>query len=101
MDDLKELKVFYEQQAYAEIRAALQADYLQEPEAFIKHFGVRPEDLTGQTLREFYPHFLVQQRPLSSVHNGFCKRFLSGNLFTPIKMREFSILKQEGEYAYV
>ena len=98
MDELSELKVFYEQQAYAEIRAALQEDYLKEPVAFVEHFGKRPEDLSGRELRDFYPHFLIQQRQLSSVHSGFRKKFMSGELFSLV-VEKCNL--QRGDYAYV
>lgn len=81
MDDIRDLKHFYEQEGYNEIRVALQEDFLREPAAFVEHFGCRPEDLTGSQLREFYPHMLVQQRILRSRHEGFKKRFTSGDLF--------------------
>jgi len=95
VDDLRELRVFYEQQGYSEIRSALQDDFLQDPVLFVEHFGRRPEDLTGNDLREFYPHFLVQQRPIRSTHEGFKKRFISGDLFGKIvavqKMPEMAV----------
>lgn len=81
VDELREQKHFYEQEAYNEIRRALQEDFLAHPTEFMTHFEKRPEDLTGAELREFYPHFLVQQRPLSSKNDSFKKRFLAGNLF--------------------
>jgi hypothetical protein len=84
MDDLRSLKHFYEQEAYNEIRMALAEDFLQAPAAFVEHFNCRPEDLTGSQLREFYPHFLVQQRLMRSKHEGFKKKFLSGDLFGKI-----------------
>jgi len=81
MDDIRDLKHFYEQEGYNEIRCALQEDFLQEPAKFVEHFGCRPEDLSGEQLREFYPHFLAQQRTIRSKHDGFKKRFTSGALF--------------------
>ena len=80
-DDLREIKHFYEQEAYNELRVALQEDFLREPDRFVEHFKCRPEDLGGAVLREFYPHFLVQKRDLRSKHEGFKKRFLEGRIF--------------------
>lgn len=71
----------YEQLAYREIRNALTDSFIAEPEAFVQHFGCRPEDLQGAQLREYYPHFLVQQLPLESTNEGFRRRFLEGRLF--------------------
>lgn len=70
-----------EQDAYAEIRGALTEDFLTDPAAFMKNYGRRPEDLTGQDLREFYPHFLVAQREVQSADTTFRKHFLAGSLF--------------------
>ena len=81
MDDILKIKHAYEQWGYAEIRAALQQDFLSDPDKFVRDHGKRPEDLTGAELREFYSHFLVQQRPVTHTHVGFVKRFLSGELF--------------------
>lgn len=71
----------YEQLGYAEIRRALTESFIASPEEFVAHFGRRPEDLQGADLREYYPHFLVQQIPLESTNEGFRKRFLRGDLF--------------------
>lgn len=81
MDDLRDLKHFYEQEGYNEIRTALQEDFIADPQRFMEHFGCRPEDLTGAQLREYYPHFLVSDRQVRSKHEGFKKRFLNGTLF--------------------
>lgn len=80
-DMLRDLKHFYEQEGYNEIRTALAEDFLQDPIWFVEHFKKRPEDLSGAELREFYPHMLVQQRILRSRHEGFKKRFTSGDMF--------------------
>lgn len=98
MDDLRDLKHYYEQEGYSEIRAALQEDFLQDPARFVEYFGCRPEDLTGAQLREFYPHFLVQERTLRSKHEGFKKRFLAGNLFGGIiTLSQMSEMAMHGE----
>jgi hypothetical protein len=81
MDELRELKHRYEQEGYHEIRATLAEDFLSSPREFVEHFGKRPEDLSGHELREYYPHMLVQQRPLRSKHDGFKRRFINGELF--------------------
>lgn len=81
MSDLQSLKHLYEQSAYSEIRSALQEDFLACPELFVANHGCRPEDLNGRQLREFYPHFLVQQREVKSQHEGFRRRFLEGRIF--------------------
>jgi hypothetical protein len=98
MDELRDLKHYYEQEGYNEIRSALQEDFLIDPTAFVTHFGKRPEDLSGVELREFYPHFLVQQRIVRSKHEGFKKRFSSGNLFGGIiALSEMSGMAMSGQ----
>jgi len=81
LDNIRHQKHHYEQEAYSEIRHALSEDFLEDPQAFVTHFGKRPEDLGGADLREHYPHMLVQQRQLRSKHDGFKKRFAEGRLF--------------------
>jgi hypothetical protein len=71
----------YEQLAYHEIRKALSDSFIAAPEDFVKHFGCRPEDLKGHQLREYYPHFLVQQLPIESTNEGFRRRFYEGRIF--------------------
>ncbi len=81
MDELKAQKHFYEQQAYAEIRAALQEQFLISPDLFMLKYGCRPEDMTGVQLRSLYPNFLAAALPLSSRHEGFKRRFFAGDIF--------------------
>jgi hypothetical protein len=76
-----DVKHDYEQMAYHEIRKALSDSFIAEPKGFVEHFGCRPEDLNGAQLRDYYSHFLVQQIPLESTNEGFCKRFREGRLF--------------------
>lgn len=71
----------FEQMAYQEIRKALSDSFIAQPEAFVAHFGCRPEDLNGAQLRDYYPHMLVQQIPIESTHEGFRKRFYEGRIF--------------------
>lgn len=71
----------HEQQAYHEIRRALSNSFIADPQGFVEHFRCRPEDLSGLQLREYYPHFLVQQLPLESNDPVFRKRFYEGKLF--------------------
>lgn len=78
---LQATKHDYEQLAYHEIRKALSDSFIAQPEEFITHFGCRPEDLSGAQLRDYYPHFLVQQLPIESTNEGFRKRFQEGRLF--------------------
>ena len=84
MDDLTTQKHFYEQQAYAEIRAALQEQFLISPELFMAKYNARPEDMDGVQLRSLYPNFLVADLPISSKHEGFRKRFFAGEIFPVI-----------------
>lgn len=81
MDDIKALKHFYEQQAYAEIMAALQEQFLISPELFMHKYQCRPEDMDGEQLRSLYPNFLVADLPLKSKHEGFRKKFFAGEIF--------------------
>jgi len=81
MDDLTTIKHFYEQQAYAEIRAALQEQFLISPELFMQKYGCRPEDMDGVQLRSLYPNFLVADIPVSSRHEGFKRKFYAGEIF--------------------
>lgn len=71
----------YEQMAYHEIRKALSDSFIADPGAFVEHFGCRPEDLNGAQLRDYYPHFLVQQLPIESTNEGFKRRFYDGRIF--------------------
>lgn len=84
MDELTALKHSFEQWGYQEIRSALQQDFVADPQKFLEDHKKRPEDMVGYELRRFYPHFLAQQRPVSSLHDGFRRRFLSGELFPRI-----------------
>lgn len=78
---LGHIKHEYEQLAYHEIRKALSDSFIATPREFVQHFGCRPEDLSGDQLRKYYPHFLVQQLPIGSDDPGFRKRFYEGRIF--------------------
>jgi hypothetical protein len=71
----------YEQEAYREIRDVLSQSFLERPDAFVRHFGCRPEDLSGAQLREYYHAHLAQGIPLTSTDQAFCRRFLEGRIF--------------------
>jgi hypothetical protein len=70
-----------EQQAYNEIRHALQVDFINDPVQFVTNYKKRPEDMTGEELRALYPHFLITGRDLFSTDPVFIKHFMSGGLF--------------------
>jgi hypothetical protein len=81
MDEILRMKHLHEQRAYEEIRAALVEEFVADPEGFMHQFGSRPEDLSGQQLREFYPHYLASGRTPQDAGSPFARRFLSGGLF--------------------
>lgn len=71
----------YEQKAYAEIRRALSESFIETPEEFVATFGCRPEDLSGSTLRSYYPNFLAQELEVESTDVFFKKCFYEGRIF--------------------